>query len=100
MYQYPLELKNEVVNQELKEPFQPEKNIRRVRFGEKDEVKITGQVNTESEGDYEITYSCRRDRQKVKVKVRDTKPPVLKTKPYTTDTAGDVSPEMFVQEVT
>ena len=100
LYQYPLELKNEVVNQELKEPFQPEKNIRRVRFGEKDEVKITGQVNTESEGDYEITYSCRRDRQKVKVKVRDTKPPVLKTKPYTTDTAGDVSPEMFVQEVT
>ena len=53
---HPVFLKNKVVNQELKEAFDPEDNIRYVVGGKASQVEVTGEVDTSTTGDYPVEY--------------------------------------------
>ena len=54
-YQFhPVFLKNDVIVQELKEAFHPEKNIRYVLGGSPSQVDVEGKVDTSRVGDYPI----------------------------------------------
>ncbi len=100
IYQFhPVFFRSDVVAQELKETFHPEKNIRYVLGGTAGQVKTEGKVDTSSVGDYPVKYRFRGQSQTVTVQVRDTKAPELTVRNYTTDLAEKLKPEFFVQEV-
>ena len=99
-YQFhPVFLKNDVIAQELKEAFHPEKNIRYVLGGSPSQVDVEGKVDTSRVGDYPIKYKFRGQQKKATVEVRDTKAPELVVRSYTTDLAEKLKPEFFVEEV-
>ncbi len=99
-YQFhPVFLKNDVIVQELKEAFHPEKNIRYVLGGSPSQVDVEGKVDTSRVGDYPIKYKFRGQQKKATVEVRDTKAPELVVRSYTTDLAEKLKPEFFVEEV-
>ena len=97
---HPVFLKNKVVNQELKEAFDPEDNIWYVVGGKASQVEVTGEVDTSTTGDYPVEYRFRSQKTKVTVRVRDTIAPELTVKSYVTDLAEELKPEFFVEEVT
>ena len=100
VYQFhPVFLKSGVVAQELKETFQPEKNIRYVLGGSASQVKVEGDVDTSRVGDYSIKYRFRGQSKEAEVQVRDTRAPELTVRSYTTDLAEKLKPEFFVQEI-
>ncbi len=100
LYQFhPVFLKNNVIEQELKEAFHPEKNIRYVLGGAPSQVKVEGKVDTSRTGDYSIKYRFRGQQKKATVQVRDTKAPELTVRSYTTDLAEKLKPDFFVEKV-
>lgn len=98
LYTHPLVLKNPIIEQEVNTPFHPSENIDRVYFGEKEDVKIDSQADPEKIGDYTVTYTLREYQCTAEVRVRDTTPPVLKVRPYATDLAEHLTPELFVEK--
>lgn len=102
MYYYvsthPLKLKGDVVEQEMGEPFDPQAYITRVWLGSPSEVSVRSEVDTSKEGDYPVVYEWRDHREKAVVKVRDTTPPTLVLKDYSTDLAEEIKPELFVEK--
>lgn len=98
-FSHPIILKTDVIKAELKEEFDPTENIRFVFGGKKSQVKIQTELDLEKEGDYPIVYSFRKQEKKAVVKVRDTVPPELELRDYTTDTVEEIKPELFVKKV-
>ena len=96
---HPLFLKQEVVEQELKEDFHPMQNIGFVFGGKLSQVSVEGNVDTTKAGDYTLTYHFNDYEKKAVVKVRDTKPPKLTVRSYTTDLQEEIRPEQFVESV-
>ncbi len=96
---HPLIVKNEVVEQELKEDFHPMQNIGFVFGGKISQVSVEGNVDLTKPGDYTLTYRFHNYEKQAVVKVRDTKPPVLAVKPYTADLTEEITPELFVESV-
>ena len=103
MYYYvsthPLKLKGDVVEQEMGEPFDPQAYITRVWLGSPGEVSVRSEVDTSKEGDYPVVYEWRDHREKAVVKVRDTTPPTLVLKDYSTDLAEEIKPALFVAQI-
>ena len=95
----PVKLYHGAVTAEYKEKFVPEKQIKKVYFGTKKDVKIEGQVNTDKKGKYKIYYCLNSHKIPLKVIVKDTKPPVLKLKNLKTDTVEKIKPDLFVKKV-
>lgn len=63
------------------------------------DVKISGNINTNKIGNYEITYQLKNYKKTCKVSVKDTKAPDLKLKAYKADMKEDVKPESFVESI-
>lgn len=96
---HPLFLKHSEIRHELAEEFHPEDNIRFVFGGDAKDVKIAGEVDVSTPGDYPLLYSFKRGRKEVNVHVEDTTPPELKVKSYTTDLTEQINPDMFIEQV-
>ena len=63
------------------------------------DVKISGNININKIGNYEITYQLKNYKKTCKVSVKDTKAPDLKLKAYKADMKEDIKPESFVESV-
>lgn len=96
---HPLYLKHDIIYHELAEKFDPADNIRFVFGGEPSEVEIDNQVDISKVGEYPVIYTYKRARKETVVKVEDTTPPELSVRPYTTDLAEKIDPEMFIEQV-
>ena len=68
-------------------------------FHSDSDVKISGNINTNKIGNYEITYQLKNYKKTCKVSVKDTKAPDLKLKAYKADMKEDIKPESFVESV-
>lgn len=95
---HPVFLKHDVIEQELKEALDPLANIRFVFGGKADEVEVDENVDLSKPGDYPVTYRYGKYKKQATVRVRDTKAPELKLKPYTTDLSEEIRPEEFVEK--
>lgn len=84
---------------EINHEYDPKKNIQQVFFHSDSDVKISGDINTNKIGNYEITYQLKNYKKTCKVSVKDTKAPELKVKAYKADMKEDVQPESFVESV-
>lgn len=78
---------------EINHEYDPKKNIQQVFFHLDSDVKISGNINTNKIGNYEITYQLKNYKKTCKVSVKDTKAPDLKLKAYKADMKEDVKPE-------
>ena len=97
-FTHPLKLKGGVIEHEMGEAFDPMDQIKKVWFGKPEEVSVKSSVDISKEGDYPIVYTWRNHSEKAVVKVRDTTPPDLEVKDYTTDMTEEIKPEMFVEK--
>lgn len=70
---------------EINHEYDPKKNIQQVFFHSDSDVKISGDINTNKIGNYEITYQLKNYKKTCKVSVKDTKAPDLKLKAYKAD---------------
>ena len=84
---------------EINHEYDPKKNIQQVFFHSDSDVKISGDINTNKIGNYEITYQLKNYKKTCKVSVKDTKAPDLKLKAYKADMKEDIKPESFVESV-
>ena len=84
---------------EINHEYDPKKNIQQVFFHSDSDVKISGDINTNKIGNYEITYQLKNYKKTCKVSVKDTKAPDLKLKAYKADMKEDVKPESFVESI-
>ena len=84
---------------EINHEYDPKDNIQQVFFHSDSDVKISGDINTNKIGKYEITYQLKNYKKTCKVSVKDTKAPDLKLKAYKADMKEDVKPESFVESV-
>lgn len=84
---------------EINHEYDPKENIQQVFFHSDSDVKISGDINTNKIGNYEITYQLKNYKKTCKVSVKDTKAPELKVKAYKADMKEDVKPESFVESV-
>lgn len=84
---------------EINHEYDPKENIQQVFFHSDSDVKISGDINTNKIGNYEITYQLKNYKKTCKVSVKDTKAPELKVKAYKADMKEDVQPESFVESV-
>lgn len=84
---------------EINHEYDPKDNIQQVFFHSNSDVKISGDINTNKIGNYEITYQLKNYKKTCKVSVKDTKAPDLKLKAYKADMKEDVKPESFVESV-
>ena len=84
---------------EINHEYDPKENIQQVFFHSDSEVKISGDIDTNKIGNYEITYQLKNYKKTCKVSVKDTKAPELKVKSYKADMKEDVQPESFVESV-
>lgn len=84
---------------EINHEYDPKENIQQVFFHSDSEVKISGDIDTNKIGNYEITYQLKNYKKTCKVSVKDTKAPELKVKAYKADMKEDVQPESFVESV-
>ena len=76
---------------EINHEYDPKKNIQQVFFHSDSDVKISGDINTNKIGNYEITYQLKNYKKTCKVSVKDTKAPDLKLKAYKADMKEDDS---------
>lgn len=97
-YTHPVELKDEVVNHELMEPFDPWDNVKHLYFVKKGDVSIQSDTDVNNLGEYSVTYSCKGKNYTAKVNVVDTTAPTLSVHPCTVDLTQEITPEMFVDE--
>ncbi len=100
LYTHPVVLKDTVITHELMEPFDPWENVKQLFFADRQDVTIKSEADITKLGDYPVSYICRGHVYKATVKVKDTTPPVLKVRPYTTDLTEEITPEKFVEEAT
>ena len=84
---------------EINHEYDPKENIQQVFFHSDSDVKISGDINTNKIGNYEITYQLKNYKKTCKVSVKDTKAPDLKLKAYKADMKEDIKPESFVESV-
>ena len=84
---------------EINHEYDPKKDIQQVFFHSDSDVKISGDINTNKIGNYEITYQLKNYKKTCKVSVKDTKAPDLKLKAYKADMKEDVKPESFVESI-
>lgn len=84
---------------EINHEYDPKDNIQQVFFHSNSDVKISGDINTNKIGKYEITYQLKNYKKTCKVSVKDTKAPDLKLKAYKAGMKEDVKPESFVESV-
>ena len=84
---------------EINHEYDPRKNIQQVFFHSDSDVKISGNIDTNKIGTYEIKYQLNTYKKMCKVSVKDTKAPELKVKAYKADMKEDVKPESFVESV-
>ena len=84
---------------EINHEYDPKDNIQQVFFHSDSDVKISGNINTNKIGKYEITYQLKNYKKTCKVSVKDTKAPDLKLKAYKADMKEDIKPESFVESV-
>ena len=84
---------------EINHEYDPKENIQQVFFHSDSEVKISGDIDTNKIGNYEITYQLKNYKKTCKVSVKDTKAPELKVKAYKADMKEDIKPESFVESV-
>lgn len=84
---------------EINHEYDPKDNIQQVFFHSDSDVKISGDINTNKIGNYEITYQLKNYKKTCKVSVKDTKAPDLKLKAYKADMKEDIKPESFVESV-
>ena len=84
---------------EINHEYDPKENIQQVFFHSDSEVKISGDIDTNKIGNYEITYQLKNYKKTCKVSVKDTKAPELKVKAYKADMKEDIQPESFVESV-
>lgn len=84
---------------EINHEYDPKKNIQQVFFHLDSDVKISGNININKIGNYEITYQLKNYKKTCKVSVKDTKAPDLKLKAYKADMKEDVKPESFVESI-
>lgn len=66
-------------------------------FVDASEVKITGDFDPRTVGEYDITVTYNGKEKKIHCIVEDTKPPRLSMRNYTTDMIEDVRPESFIE---
>ena len=98
-YLHPVDLKSEVVTHELMEPFDPWDNVKHLYFVDKDDVTVQSDTDVNQIGEYTVTYTCKGRDYTAKVNVVDTTPPELTVHPVTTDLIQEITPEMFVKDV-
>lgn len=84
---------------EINHEYDPKDNIQQVFFHSDSDVKISGDINTNKIGNYEITYQLKNYKKTCKVSVKDTKAPDLKLKAYKADMKEDIKPESFVESI-
>ena len=97
-YFHPVQLKEDVVNHELMEPFDPWDNVKHLYFAGKDDVTVQSDTDVNNMGEYTVTYTCRGKDYTAKVNVVDTTPPALTVHPVAADLIQEITPEMFVDE--
>ena len=76
---------------EINHEYDPKENIQQVFFHSDSDVKISGDINTNKIGNYEITYQLKNYKKTCKVSVKDTKAPDLKLKAYKADMKEDMN---------
>ncbi|WP_294730599.1 polysaccharide deacetylase family protein [uncultured Faecalibaculum sp.] len=94
----PLHLKAGEVTTEYKHKYDPRSNISIAFPGSKDEVTISGTVDTSKVGDYPLTYSFKGHEARAVVHVTDTTPPVLEVQDIMADMTQEVKPEDMVTQ--
>lgn len=94
---YPFQLKKDEITINLHSKFNPYDNIKNVFMGSKEDVKVKSNVDTSSIHTSTISYTLRQQTKKIKVHVKDLQAPVLKLKPYSTDTVEKVNIDNFVE---
>jgi peptidoglycan/xylan/chitin deacetylase (PgdA/CDA1 family) len=97
----PLRLKSEDVLVQLKEEYDSASNVKTAFLGNIEDVDITGDVDTGTEGTYSVTYTFKGHEKTANITVADTEPPKLEVKKTVmADMFQEVGAEDFVESVT
>lgn len=97
---HPVFLKSSTYKVELKDKFEPDKNIATVLFGNKKDVKFSGKVNMNKIGEYKGEYKYGKHKVPCTIIVQDTTSPELTVKEYKTDCVEKIKAENFVDKLT
>lgn len=95
----PLHLKSENYITEYGQEFNPLDNVESLFMDSAENIQVTGTVDTETIGDYPMSYTYKGKEYPFTVSVKDTQGPDLKLRDYTTDTIQTVKAEDFIESV-
>lgn len=84
---------------ELKKEFNPKDAIRFVAFGNKEDVKIKGTLDTSKEGKYTLIYTYNNKDYPLEFRVKDTQPPKVIFKDVKTDLVQKLKPKDFIKSI-
>lgn len=82
---------------EIGTQFDPYENVLNIVYGDIKDLKIKGKVDTNTPGVYSLTYQYKDRKKTIKVKVIDSKAPILEVKNVKTDLQEHITPELFVK---
>ena len=97
---FPYGLERESVSISLHEEIKPYSYVKYCLFGDKKNIEVQSDVNSEQIGNYKIKYSYHNVDKTLKVKVQDKQAPDLKLKEFQTDTIEGVDVNTFVESCT
>ena len=95
----PVLLKSNTVIVEYKKTFDISENIRYVFFGNKEDVKLDVEINTEELGTFDGNYLYKDKKIPVHIEVKDITKPKMKLRPVKTDMVEEIKPELFVETI-
>ncbi|WP_270458865.1 polysaccharide deacetylase family protein [Faecalitalea cylindroides] len=84
---------------EIGTQFDPYENVLNIVYGDIKDLKIKGKVDTNTPGVYSLTYQYKDRKKTIKVKVIDSKAPILEVKNVKTDLQEHITPELFVKNI-
>lgn len=95
----PIVLNYTSITMEVDSKYDPTEALKYVFLGEKDQVTISGEVDTSKAGDYTIIFRYKSKERNLVAHVEDHKAPKLKLKNITTDTISKVKVTDFIKSV-
>lgn len=95
---HPIQLVTNDLVIDLEKDYDPLDNIQSLIFGNKSDVKVSGNLNEKEIGNYTLTYQLGNFTTTANATVKDVSAPVVETQDLTVDLIGDVHPEDFVKK--
>lgn len=97
--QHPLKLKGDHYQSQIHREFDPKSNISSVFFDSADHVAFEGTVDTETPGEYQVSYSYKGKSYPFTVEVGDFEAPVFEVQDVSTDLLEPVTAETFITSI-